>query len=220
MRTSIKGLTGLVLLAVTASSLAATLPAGRENDYIDAAELDRDGNTLRDPNGVKYVAMLGVIDNRRGATDLTGIRFKPTWTGDNPVNVFGYADLNPWADRGPEMVQWIGGTKYVCGHVLYADLTWAPHVEADPTPEDNSNDDNIYYEGVVPAGIYWLHGLMVRGEDAKLFHSPAEAEIEADVGNYWLYDTDPRPIPEPATAMLLLGGLVFLGRPRWRSARP
>jgi len=196
-----------LLLALASPALAVT-------QWIDAAELDGEGNPL---DG--FVATRAFIDNRDGLTDLTDMRFALNWTGtatsldghgawDNPEN--------PWyGARNALPYQVVGGVGYSQGVVYYPPThEWGPGWNVDPTPDDDTNSDDYILLDTVPAGLAWDNCFSVEGEDVHLFQSPATAETSFNGETYTLYDSDPMPqtIPEPACLAVLLAGACFLLR--------
>lgn len=182
---------------------------------MDAAELDRFGAKL------EHVSCRLIVDNSKGLTPMTDVRFKINYTGQM-AGTQGYLwsdPANPWYGAKGAQDEWlVGGKKYSQGTVFYPPTKlWGPYFRVDPTPEnpdDMENDYGIF--DTVPAGICWDRPFKFfswPGSEIKLFHSPAEGVLTADGSDTTLYDSDrtPQTVPEPATMLLLAAGGMILG---------
>lgn len=177
---------------------------------LDAAEYDIDSNPLT-YQGSPMVAWRATIDNTQGATDLVNVRFTMNYTG----TINGVFDLwwdnpaNPWL--GASNAQWeflIDGDLWIAGVIYYP-----PTHEWGPTFRPEGGMPDTVRKDVVPAGCSWDAVMAISGPDVKLFASPASGDLTIDGVTTTLYDWDPLPqtIPEPFSAVVLLG-VLFLKR--------
>lgn len=207
------------IVTIAAVLMFAGIAAGAEVT-MDAADYDKDGNRFSG-----FAAVRPIVDNAKGLTDMTGVRFKIQihsgtlggiggWTYDN-------AD-NPWygAKDGKDE-QLVGGKRYTQGIVYYPPTQdWAPYFSVDPTPGNPGDPENDYeLFDTIPVGVRWDHCVKIigwLGGDIELF-SVAEGTLTADGSDATYYDTDsgPQTVPEPATiALIVVGGLVTAFRKR------
>lgn len=199
---------------------AATAAQGADV-IMDAADYNKDGNRF---NG--FAAVRPIVDNSRGVTDMTGVRFKIEIHSGTLGGIGGWdysSPDNPWygAKDGKD-VQIVDGKKYTQGIVYYPPThDWAPYFDVDPTPDDPDDWELNNYElfDTVPAGVRWDRCVKIigwAGGDIELF-SVAEGQLTADGANTTYFDTDsgPQTIPEPATlGLLVMGGLAVFCRKR------
>lgn len=211
-----------IIVAIT-STLLFVATAGADV-LMDAAELDRNGAAL------EFASVRPVVDNAKGLTDMTGVRFRINYTG-TLGGIGGYAwddPANPWygapGGRGSQVV---GGKRYTQGIVFYPQTDqWGAHFSVDPTPADPTDWENNYeLSDVVPAGVRWDRPVKLMGwlgSEIKLFHSPAEGVLTADGSDTIFYDDNRLPqtaVPEPATLILLAIGAVLIRPSRRQKSR-
>jgi len=189
---------------------ALAMPAFAVTQWMDAAELDGEGNPL---NG--FVATRAFIDNRGGTADLASVRFDLNWTGEaTAAGALLWANPeNPWYGASNALMrQMLGTVQYTVGTVYYPPTDeWGPYWNADPTPENDEDPENDWEVfDSVPAGLAWDACMWVEGEDVHLFMSPAAGETTFNGDTYTLYDSDPMPqtVPEPGVLALLAVGLL------------
>ncbi|HUU94271.1 MAG TPA: PEP-CTERM sorting domain-containing protein [Phycisphaerae bacterium] len=220
--------TSLILAVIALCSVA----TGTEIT-MDAAELSLKGEPLDLP------MVLAVADNRDGTKDMTGVVFKPVVDSAFTLDFIPDAD-NPWLVSHPyqwryeqDDVGWRVGESISATSwwPLFYGLLLTTHSDYEPMPADwhmiptfgpelaplmwDSYYNFIEYPaGVVPAGHTWTRAYQIAG-GGKLFHSPAEGDLDLDGVTYRLIDEDPMPqmAMEPGTvALLALGAAAVAAR--------
>jgi len=199
---------------VLVSILLFAAPALAVTQWMDAAELDIEGNPL---DG--FVATRAFIDNRDGLADIAGVRYAINFTGTpSAMGTLTWENPdNPWYGASNALIyQLVDGKRYTQGTVYYPPtMEWGPAFAVDPTPENDDDVENNYWiNDTVPAGVAWDRCFDIQGADVRLFASPASAETVLDGQAFTLFDYDrlPQTVPGPAPLVILAAGLAFIRR--------